>query len=88
MNILYSLISFDGYPDCMLPAISYSPYFLIYFLSYLTLYVLIFLPVPVAVVFEAFRVIYIKNITVPSEQISYFRSHKIKRSTFGMFLMS
>lgn len=54
-NILYSLISFDGYPDCMIPAITYSSYFLIYFILYLVLQLLVFLPVPVAIVFEAYR---------------------------------
>ena len=54
-NIMYALISFDGYPDCMLPSISVSPYYLIYFIIYLSLFILLFVPVPVAFVFEAFR---------------------------------
>jgi hypothetical protein len=54
-NIMYSLISFDGYPDCMLPSIGSSPYYLIFFILYLSLYILLFVPVPVAFVFEAFR---------------------------------
>ena len=55
-TLLYGMISFDTYPDSMLPAISYSQYYLIYFLLYCSLLVLVFVPIPVAVVFEAFRV--------------------------------
>ena len=54
-NIFYALISFDGYPDCMLPAIQSSNMALPYFLLYLSLFLLIFTPIPVAVVFESFR---------------------------------
>jgi hypothetical protein len=44
----------------MIPAIKYSPVFLAYFISYISLYILIFVPIPVAVVFEAFRVNFYK----------------------------
>lgn len=55
MNILYGLISFDNYPDCMIPSVTYSGYFYIYFLIYTTIQILFFIPIPTAVVFEAFR---------------------------------
>ncbi|EGR33043.1 hypothetical protein IMG5_062980 [Ichthyophthirius multifiliis] len=68
-NILYSLISFDGYPECIIPSIckyyihilfkslqAQSQIYIIYFIIYLILYLFIFIPIPVAVVFEAFRV--------------------------------
>ncbi|EGR34851.1 hypothetical protein IMG5_000790 [Ichthyophthirius multifiliis] len=54
-NILYILITFDGYPDCLMPAYQQSEYYLLYFMSYILLYLFIFIPIPVAVVFEAFR---------------------------------
>lgn len=55
-NLLYTLISFDPYPDLMIPAINYSSYYLLYFIPFVTLLLLLLLPVPVAIVFEAFRV--------------------------------
>ena len=52
---LYGLISFDGYPGIMLPAIQETPYNIIYFVLYISLYMFFFLPVPVATVYEAYR---------------------------------
>lgn len=37
-SILYALSSPDIYPDCMLPALEASPFYLIYFLSYIILF--------------------------------------------------
>ncbi|EGR34811.1 hypothetical protein IMG5_001520 [Ichthyophthirius multifiliis] len=53
-NLLFAMISFDGYPECILPSITYSRYYLIYFISYVTLQLFIFVPIPVAVVFESY----------------------------------
>ncbi|KAL4429432.1 hypothetical protein ABPG74_021019 [Tetrahymena malaccensis] len=52
---LYSLISFDSYPTLMIPAYTYSPIFSVYFVSYGTLLCLLFIPIPVSVVYNSFR---------------------------------
>lgn len=56
-NLLYTLITFDCYPDFMLPAIQYSQLYLAFFIPYTVLLFMILLPIPVAIVFEAFRVL-------------------------------
>lgn len=53
--IFYALGSPDLYPDAILPAFYNSKYYLIFFLTYLILFALIFLPIPVAVVFDAYK---------------------------------
>jgi hypothetical protein len=52
---LYALFSYDDYPDLMAPVIANSLYYLLYFIPYALLILYILLPIPVAVVFEAFR---------------------------------
>jgi hypothetical protein len=71
---LYALFSYDDYPDLMAPVIANSLYYLLYFIPYALLILYILLPIPVAVVFEAFRVImifstfsYIKFFNVPNQ---------------------
>ncbi|EGR29721.1 hypothetical protein IMG5_149890 [Ichthyophthirius multifiliis] len=102
-NILYSLISFDGYPDCMMPAYSkyllqyiqnyidkkldYSVFYIIYFLSYLILYLLIFIPIPVAVVFEAFRVKIQFSIYIQKHIIFFLPNNKKKNSRSKLVIM-
>jgi len=39
----------------MLPTYNWQPYFISYFIIYLLMQLVIFVPIPVAVVFEAFR---------------------------------
>ena len=50
------MMSFDPYPNLMLPAISDTSYYLFFFLSFATLQLIVFTPIPVAIVFDAFRV--------------------------------
>lgn len=53
---LYIATSLSNFPGVLKPFVESSKYFLIYFLPFVVFTVLIFLPIPVAVVFEAFRV--------------------------------
>lgn len=53
--IMYALTSPDGYPESIIPAYHNSRYYLAYFLPYIILYQLLFVPIPVAIVFEAYR---------------------------------
>lgn len=56
-NCLYDLLTFDNYPEVMFPALEKSYLYLLYFLPFVTLCYLVFIPVPVGVTFEAYRVI-------------------------------
>jgi hypothetical protein len=55
--ILFALISFEGYPECMYPYIEISSFYSLFFIFYIMLLILVFVPVPVAVVYDAFKVI-------------------------------
>ena len=70
MNALYILFARDNYPDIMLPAISLicyfpqlislldeSSYYLFYFIPFMVINTLLFVPIPIAVIFDAFRVL-------------------------------
>ena len=57
------MIDFDSYPDNTIPSVcnfsiinylEYSAYYLIFWLVYLLLNILIFVPIPVTIVWEAF----------------------------------
>ena len=52
---MHTLTTFDGYPNCILPAIKVSKNYYFFFLTYMILCLLIFVPIPVAYVFESFR---------------------------------
>lgn len=54
-NILYIMISFDGFPICMFPSYEFSPWFALFFLTVSFSYILIFLPIPIAFLFQAYR---------------------------------
>ena len=74
LNAMYVLISFDGYPDIMLSALSnkylrniflkliiklyaeQSYAYLIFFVPYIMAFLIIFIPIPVAIIFENFKV--------------------------------
>jgi two pore calcium channel protein 3 len=49
-------MSFDGFPDIMIPSLNVSYFYLLYFIPFVALYLLLFLPIPVAVIYEHFRV--------------------------------
>ena len=55
-NTLYLLFSKDVYPDIMIPSISASKWYLLFFIPYVAFIILLLVPVPVAVIFDAFRV--------------------------------
>jgi len=55
MNALYILFSKDNYPDIMLPAINNSFFYLFYFIPFMVINTLLFVPIPIAVIFDAFR---------------------------------
>lgn len=50
------MATLSNYPNLLLPYYNDSPLYLLYFYPFLILTVLILLPIPVAVVFEAFRI--------------------------------
>ena len=59
------MIAFENFPEPILAAVDYSAYYFLLFLPYALLLCLILVPIPVAVVFESFRV----NFTYISFQI-------------------
>lgn len=54
-NTLYILFSKDVYPDIMIPAIDASKYYLIFFVPFVAFNILLLVPIPIAVIFDAFR---------------------------------
>ena len=56
VNSLVVLVTFDNYPKVMQPFTNMSMWYLIYFLPYIMLNLLFFKPVPIAVVYDGFRV--------------------------------
>lgn len=55
ITILYSLVTIDLYPESMIASLNSSYFYLFYFLPYLLLTMMLLIPIPVAVVFEAFK---------------------------------
>lgn len=55
-DCIYGLVTLDNYPEIMFPALEYSELYLIYFIPFTILCLLILIPVPVGVAFEAFKV--------------------------------
>lgn len=56
VNSLMVLITYDNYPLVMRPFFDMSPWYLLYFMPYIFLNILFFKPVPIAVVYDGFRV--------------------------------
>lgn len=56
VNSFYVLFSFDNYPLLMRPFTDESEFYMIYFLPYILVNILIFMPIPIAVVYDSFRV--------------------------------
>ena len=62
-NSLMVLVTFDNYPLVMRPFIcsnrspAISPYYLLYFMPYILVNILFFIPIPIAVVYDGFRVV-------------------------------
>jgi hypothetical protein len=54
---MFILLSRDNYPAVMLPSYETSPFYLLYFIPFLLIDIFLLVPIPVAVMFEAFRVI-------------------------------
>lgn len=52
---IYILSSLSNFPGLLLPYYNDSFFYLLYFLPFLIFTVLILLPIPVAIIFEAFR---------------------------------
>ncbi|KRX04281.1 hypothetical protein PPERSA_11405 [Pseudocohnilembus persalinus] len=55
ISILYSLVTIDLYPESMLAALTSSYIYLFYFIPYLLLTMMLLIPIPVSIVFEAFK---------------------------------
>lgn len=56
VNALTVLVTFDNYPLVMRPFYAMSEYYLLYFMPYIFVNILFFKPVPIAVVYDGFRV--------------------------------
>lgn len=54
--MVYVLITFDNWPAMAKPMLAESPYYLIYFLPFVIANALFFFPIPIAVIFDSFRV--------------------------------
>ena len=54
---LFTLTTLSNYPGVMMPYIKLSFWYLLYFVPFVVFAVTLFLPIPIAVVYEAFRVI-------------------------------
>lgn len=52
---LYSLNTVDLYPEAMMPAVKYSYLYLMFFLTYILLFMFLFFPVPAAVLYNSFK---------------------------------
>ena len=50
------LVTFDNYPLVMKPFFDMSPWYMLYFMPYIFCNLLFFKPVPIAVVYDGFRV--------------------------------
>ena len=57
VNALVVLVTFDNYPKVMQPLTNISWWYLLYFMPYIMLNILFFKPVPIAVVYDGFRVV-------------------------------
>lgn len=63
-SVIYTMLTYDGYPDNILPAYStfsfnfldYSKMYLFYFMVFLNLNIFLFQPVPVSIIFEQYLV--------------------------------
>jgi hypothetical protein len=53
---MYVLTTLSNYPAIVIPYYNESPVYLIYFIPFVVFTVLILLPIPVAVIFEAYRI--------------------------------
>lgn len=58
VNSLMVMVTFDNYPLVLRPFYEMSPYYLLYFLPFFFVNILFFKPVPIAVVYDGFRVDY------------------------------
>lgn len=56
VNSLMVLVTFDNYPMVMAPFYDMSPWYMLYFMPYIFVNILFFKPVPIAVVYDGFRV--------------------------------
>src|SRR5690606_24782452 len=56
VNALMVMVTFDNYPLVMRPFFEMSNYYLLYFMPYIFVNILFFKPVPIAVVYDGFRV--------------------------------
>lgn len=54
-NSLIILATFDNYPSVMRPFIEESMWYLLYFMPYILLNILFFIPIPIAIVYDGFR---------------------------------
>ena len=55
MSALYFLISTDNYPDILLPAVHESYYYMFFFVPYMLISIFIVAPIPVAILFSAYK---------------------------------
>lgn len=55
VNSLIVLVTFDNYPLVMRPFTESTMWYLVYFMPYIMLNILFFIPVPIAVVYDGFR---------------------------------
>lgn len=54
-SMLYMVATLDFYPDILVPAKLVSDFYVLFFVIYLLLFVFLFYPIPLAVVYEGFR---------------------------------
>mmetsp|Transcript_16614 Transcript_16614/g.14452 ORF Transcript_16614/g.14452 Transcript_16614/m.14452 type:complete len:166 (-) Transcript_16614:3632-4129(-) len=55
LNNLYILYSSDNYPTLMQPSLKSSPWYVCYFVPFVLVNILLLIPIPIAVMFQAFR---------------------------------
>ncbi|CAD8091578.1 unnamed protein product [Paramecium sonneborni] len=54
-SMLYMLATLDFYPDILIPPMYQGIYYCFFFITYLLLFIFLFAPIPLAVVYEGFR---------------------------------
>jgi two pore calcium channel protein 1/two pore calcium channel protein 3 len=53
--MLFMVSTLDFYPDVLIPPMMHGAYYSIFFIVYLLLFIFLFAPIPLAVVYEGFK---------------------------------
>lgn len=56
ISILFSMMSMDLYPQCMIPAAYSSVWYIPFFVIFVILFNFVFIPLPIAAIYSSYKV--------------------------------